>query len=378
MVAFLVNPSGIETDIEVNIGRAGGASLNRERAFTKMFGESVERYCLLPSSSENLIYDSYSRLISEGFVCVDPNTIAAGVENPAPNRRELPFYWSDGFYAKSYEPVKIPTQLIDMPYSQGDDEAILRVSITTGAACGSGIEDAITRGYLELVERDAFMLSWLTMTGLTRINIESMRASKQQGFAKALNEVRRYKLEPEFFQMRNDKNIPCVVCVLNDTLSKIVPFSIGAKCATNFAASILGSLEEAVQLRHWLRTISGEQDENLNQPNTLRERGHMTLRRKYQTHLKKWISLATDSSQILNLGRRINVDHIIEIPEEVVVCDLTYRMTDEIKGSGFNVVKCIAPSLQPLYLTESLHDYAWPRIEKRKSGFLNTVPHPFL
>ena len=53
-----------------------------------------------------------------------------------------------------------------------------------------------------------------------------------------------------------------------------------------------------------------------------------------------------------------------------------------------NAVKVIVPEYQPLYLTEELRDYSWPRLESAEKRLdveallspsqLSPIPHPFL
>lgn len=316
-------------------------------------------------------------MTDNGLSCLDPNTIVAGIEKIVPKRHHIPFVWTKAVNFSTGNQSYIPKQLIDMPYIQVDDEALLRISITTGAACGASQGDAIKRGFLELVERDAFMLSWLTRSGLTKINKCLESISKSSLLFRSIHEVNRYNLKPNFFKMLAYGNLPAVVCVLRDDSGVGVPFSIGAKCSETIKSAILGALEEAIQLRHWLRTIDSVDKKEYSEPNTLRERGLLTQKPEYQEKLNDWLKTSCSGEELSSC--ELDKHHDVTFPADLFFVDLSYRMPEKVKDLQFSVVKCVVPSFQPLFLTETLSDLAWNRILPRLgSNVLNPTPHPFL
>jgi len=316
-------------------------------------------------------------MVGDGYTCLDPNLIVAGVEKITPERHDIPFVWAKAVNFTTQADTYIPKQLVDMPYIQLEGEALLRVSITTGAACGNSLQDAVKRGFLELVERDAFMLSWLTQTGLSEIDICGSKISQNTLLYHSLNEVNRYQLKPYFYRMVSFENIPAVVCVLKDDADVGVPFSVGAKCSDNFESAMLGALEESIQLRHWLRTIHTGELQGAEQPNSLIERGLLTQTPKYQESLDEWINASCENTEI-NFND-LKSEHSINYPSDLFFIDLSHRKPEKLKAHKFAVAKCIVPSFQPLYLTETLSDLAWSRILPRlKNKTINPIPHPFL
>jgi ribosomal protein S12 methylthiotransferase accessory factor len=86
-----------------------------------------------------------------------------------PDRVALPMRWTTGTSFPSGETKAVPRQLIEVPYIYSRGEAILRSPITTGAAAGNSIAECIERGLLEIIERDAFVLAWMTGIRLRRL-----------------------------------------------------------------------------------------------------------------------------------------------------------------------------------------------------------------
>jgi ribosomal protein S12 methylthiotransferase accessory factor len=388
----------ITTDIDEALGVVGGSSLNKERALGKVAGEAAERFCLLPGdvATKYVAFNSLSRGLA-----VDPNSISAGMGRSTPDRRSFEIEWVSGFGLKPSRFSWIPSQLVFVPHSFSDDEVIIRPPITTGAAAGMTIEDALYRGLCEVVERDAFMISWLRQLRLTRLRpTRGLTGNESSILQNTLEASLRYKLMPQFFLLPTGVPLFTVLCVLWDFTGIGPAVTVGAKASWNVISATLGSLEEAHQMRPWMRHLLEENSQdtmpNAQLPRTLRERALLWLSKGPVQYLSAWLSQCQEEIEISDshIGRSQAslgdlVDAIQAQGGTVYAVDLSAKLRrHHQRGPTMNVVKAIVPEYQPLYLTEELRDYSWPRLDSaekrlrvealRPSSQMSSVPHPFL
>src|SRR5262249_19672190 len=116
---------------------------------------------------------------------------------------DTPLCWTEGRSLTKDEPILIPACLVFIPYFpflRHKGEVAIAPSISTGQACASTRDRAVLSGLYEIVERDAFMISWLNRLPLPRVNVLSspmVREVFNQRF-------QREYLEYFFFQMATD------------------------------------------------------------------------------------------------------------------------------------------------------------------------------
>ncbi|WP_258037118.1 TOMM precursor leader peptide-binding protein [Streptomyces sp. SM14] len=80
--------------------------------------------------------------------------------------REIPWIW--GYSLRAGRPILVPSRLVHYSAGLAADNFVFECS--NGCATGSCLEEAIFYGLLELVERDAFLVSWYTRARMPRID----------------------------------------------------------------------------------------------------------------------------------------------------------------------------------------------------------------
>jgi ribosomal protein S12 methylthiotransferase accessory factor len=386
---------------EESLGTVGGASLDKERALWKAAGEAAERYCLLPGGLPTT-YVPFKSFAPE--IALDPDSICAGVSQTKPNRHSFDMDWVLGFHVTEGRMTWIPSQLVFVPHLFRENEVIVRAPITTGAAASFTLEDALFRGLCEVIERDAFMVAWLRRLSLIRFIPNLNLFEKYEGalLRGTLEASLRYHLEPHFFLLPTGTPIFTVLCALWDSSGVGPAVTVGAKASWNLISSILGSLEEAHQLRPWLRRLyeetivskpASEPDNQL--PRTLKERAILWLWSGSVQHLAEWLTACKDVVEICDLQKQrasISLGDLANAVEQqggtVHGVDLSQKLPSPLRDAGLKVAKVIVPEYQPLYLTEELKDYSWQRLVSAETRLgvkalsshdgLNTFPHPFL
>jgi len=96
----------------------------------------------------NLIRASYSRLVQEGRLVFDPNTLPLEV----PYADQV-IHWIEGFDFQGAS-VLVPFQAVCL-FANLDEVDLCMVPSSTGLATGASLEDAIVSGCMEVFERDA-------------------------------------------------------------------------------------------------------------------------------------------------------------------------------------------------------------------------------
>lgn len=373
-----------------NYGTCSGTALNEKRARLKAICEMIERHCL-SIVDKNITIESYSNLKH----ALDPFSIA-GVAQQDKNKsfsynKETKFAWVKGTSLTKMMNVWLPAQLVYVPYYR--KEPIIRHPITTGAASGTSYSAAIYRGLCEIIERDAFMITYLNKLPRCLINISSIKNKNIKTLDKAF---RRYNLERYSFDITTDIKVPVILTILIDRTGIGPSVSLGMKCSFNVEDALLGSMEEAQQTRPWVREEMQRYIMNKKIPAKYRyflERGFFW----YNTNMIKNLNFLIKTKNKISINKMKSIKfknsnqrlkHIINIMNKYEICvvDIT---TKKLKKIGFRVIKVIVPELQPLYLIEKNKYWGGERLyevpkilryRKNNSTYnkLNKTPHPFL
>jgi len=135
--------------------------------------EALERTCgFLPRGKRSTIYGSYTQLREhaidpERFGLFHPEQLQAfyeqrrGSQYIRPYTPDLSFYWVWGYSFQRQQPVLIPEQLAYYgAQTMRPDAEQFMVETSNGCAIGGSLEEAILHGLCEVIERDAFFLTW--------------------------------------------------------------------------------------------------------------------------------------------------------------------------------------------------------------------------
>ena len=165
-------PQGAPGDAAL-VQAGGGWSAIAAAAQAAALGEAVERSCAARSDEEQLVWATATEL---GEEALDPARIrlfrpeqiaASGLVQAAP---ATPLRWLRGVRLPDRQPTWLPAQLVQLaPMPPEPAEAPLTLPTSNGLACGTSFDRAALSALLELVERDAFMLTWASRLSLPRL-----------------------------------------------------------------------------------------------------------------------------------------------------------------------------------------------------------------
>lgn len=373
---------------------ASGVSFNKKKALLKVLGETIERYSLSINNNNKFIYKSYRELISSGESVLNLHDII-GLLSPKirPKNIELTkFHWIKGKSLLADKNILVPAQLAYVPYIYDSTEISLQRSISTGAAAGSSVDEALYRGICEIVERDAFMISYLNNLPSPQIDLSSIHNKEINNI---VNIFKRYRLEPIVLDLTTDLKIPAFAAITLDRNGLGPAVSVGLKAGFNVKDTIIGAIEESLMVRFGTRDqfayeVLNCKGKEIISPIDDRTRfwfplssiGHLDFWLKNK-NLKK---INIKNSDYAKNTLKMAIELLKEKKMDLMYIDIADR---KIKRYGFTVLKVIIPQLHPLYLDESYPYLEGERLHDTpiKMGFLkkartknqlNKIMHPFL
>ena len=177
IIATAAPPHVIENDGALHRMPLGwGKGLTISGAVLSAVGEAIERYSASLIDPEKIAWKRLDEL--EGDV-LDPRDL--GLYNDAQyNRDEFPYVrfdsniphpWVPGTWLQNGKPVWLPAIFVYL-YIELHQEQLIAQGTSNGLAASTEKDDAALRAILELVERDAFMTTWLTASQTERIQLD--------------------------------------------------------------------------------------------------------------------------------------------------------------------------------------------------------------
>lgn len=350
----------------IKSGYGYGSGESKIEAITSAIAEAIEHYCILFEREELFIRGSYADF---GDKAINPNKFSVFSESQLMVKEFEKFFfdensafnWVKGYSVTQKKEVLVPAQLIYAAYdSVSRKEPIIRIPISTGAACGPSLDFAFYRGLCETIERDAYMITYLNKLDASLINIEEDR--DLTSFKKR---IERYSLEVYFIETKLDFSMESVVAIILDKTGIGPAVTAGLGGSLNPTKAIVTSALEAVRRHIAVRDrffrsdklrMPGEDtvDGVLYRKQLLWSAPHMLNK------IKTFISGPEKPfSSLINVSRRSDKENVdvlmkdfISKGYEVILVDVT---TSEVKNVGLHVVKVLIPELLPLY-----HDERFP------------------
>lgn len=377
---------------------ASGTSFDRNDALLKLLGETVERYSLGVYNKTALIYKSFNELANNSENALNPSELYIPpnfLKSNKANIKDIKVCWIMGKSLVTNRNILIPAQLVFVPYVYSKSEPMLQMQISTGAAAGETIYDAIYRGICEIIERDSFMIHYYNKIHSPRIDLQSLSSKKVSKIAKIF---KRYNLELCVNDITTDIGVPAVVATVIDKTGMGPAICVGLKAGFDMNQNVIGATEEALMVRSWVRDeyIYSKSKRVLPKKiSTIEYRASFWCPLEMISCLDFWINAKGNKLQHKFTVRRRSsykekvielVGKLVSKGYEIVYVDIT---APEVRKYGVKVVKVIIPQLQPLHLDEKYPYLTFSRMynapvnmglfSKSKSlDELNNIPHPFL
>jgi ribosomal protein S12 methylthiotransferase accessory factor len=383
--------------------RAAGSSTDDERhALTCALAEAMERY-LWVHVADYLAAPTLGTTASIGARgrYLDPASVS-GFSNEQRQRHpkmrlspESEYWWIQGKSLTKGDTLWIPAQLIS-PVAQAQQrvregkEPFLRRVITTGLATHPVREEALLGGALEIIERDAYMITWLNRLTTPRVDLERLCA-QSASLAALVERCRRYRLRVHITRLLTDAPAYAFCATLEDETGHEPRIAVGLKAHRNPAACAEKAILEALRARRGARL-------RLAQPSAhpLPDTGAIG----HYDRLVYWAQ--NDNYKKLQFLYEGPVQHFEEPWEQDTAAEHLERIVAWCRERGYefatvaltaakknttpwHIEMSVIPQMQPTHLSEALQHLGGERLAsvpklfgyKPRTPLFTEEPHPF-
>lgn len=384
-----------------NFRSAGGASSSREIALAKAIGEAIERYCCAMYDREEFPLFSFE---AAPFPCVSPDTFALYTERqyrqPAfpyvPFTSQVPIRWARTINLHNGEIWHVPAAMTVLPYAfdevHGERPVCQRIS--TGLACHRSFAEAAASGICEVIERDAFTITWQAQLAPPHLDLDTLSEQNRDLVCR----FRRVGDSVNLLNITTDAGVPSILGILRGGEDDAPAFVFAASTDLDPEKAVQKSLEELAHTRQLAQQLKREQPCFSVPPpyDLIIDKDHHV--QFYTDHanttLAKFIMSAKArcafedieclSSTDLEQNLRILVDKVQQTGHTVYVSDLT---TPDVEALGLKVVRAIIPGFHPLFMGHRLRALGGIRLWEvpQRLGHKgrdhaegdNPAPHPY-
>lgn len=391
----------------------GASFFDEEKAIWSVIAEEVERSIWRDSNTsfrKSLVKSNQKGIRGES---INLSKIAGFSQVQKKNLKVLQydentaFGWIRATSLISNKNIFCPAQLMSPRYfrenvrtsenSDSKKEPMLRWPVTTGLATGQSLEEALVKSILEIIERDAFMITYLNQISPPLIDLEALSKQDPQ-INKVIKSFKRNRLEAYAVQLVTDFQVNAILGILIDRSGKSPAVTVGARAHFDLKTCVLDAFSEALSSRCYLRSVFHQQV-NL-------EKIGRTERMIYWTKIenlpkiefltkgpKKIINISDQKNIFLSSDKRRERKNYYKIKLEKLVSELSKKKYEtcfvnltnsKISAIGLKTVFVVIPDLHPLHLSESIPYLGGSRLADmpKKFGYslpeeLNKIPHPF-
>lgn len=391
-----LNLEKINTDGNLPDEYGSGTSKNEITALLKAIFEGIERFNLAEFEFKEFKFDSYKN-ISKSVSALNPQDLCYFSEKQISDKNmtdfqfsnKSKFYWTKCKDITTGKNVFLPSQVIYCPYKYKDTEKILTFPITTGASVSENADEALYKGFCEVIERDSYITSYLLKLEPNEVVLKNIKSKE---ICELLEKFKRYNLEVKSYILVSDFKIPTVLSAIIDKTNKGPALSLGLKTDWSLEKAIIGSVEEAFQIRLWIRMVMIEDkwEGDSYTSNSMLKRAYLW---KNLSNLKNFDfvlksqgvvkSSDKDISKYSNMNPKEKLELIkqefIKFSMPAYYKDVT---SDRFKKISLTVVKCVVPGLHPMFINQDFPYLGGQRIKQLMKKYnirtLNLYPHPFL
>jgi len=345
-----------------NFANNGGAAATAPAAIAKALGEAVERYCSAIFRPDDLIYSSHRDLHEPA---TDPAGYAlytsAQYDAPAfpwrPFNTDTIVAWAPGTSLVTGERNLVPAAYVYVPYryQRNRSETPIAQPISTGLACGTSLEDAMLTALCEVIERDAFTITWQAGLSRPRIRFDSLPTD----LGALVDRFRFVGLTVHVVDITTDIACPTVLTVAEGSSPTSPALAVAAAAHPDPEIAVRKSLEELAHTRKFAGQCMDflppvPVDVENEHPAVDDQRAH--LRFYCPQEAKPLAQFAWTSAEEVDLrdvrtttSRTLDalVADVAAKGQDVIAVDLT---TSDVAELGLHVVRVVVPGCHPLHM----------------------------
>lgn len=248
-------------------GTSGGSHWDPAAARAAAIGESVERYSAAYLPVEELVTATAEELGAEAvapetFALFHPSQHAAPGFPFRPFTRTTRVRWARGRSLATGDPAWVPAQLTYLPIVAPEDEPLIGYATSSGVACAATEPVAIATALYELIERDAFVLTWANRLSLPLLEWRdhpALRRLDDRYFA-------RTGLRHSAVDLSAFFGVPAVLGIVHGLPGRLGALGVGAGCGRTVETAWRKAFAEAFDVHCHVRDALVAEPELAAQP----------------------------------------------------------------------------------------------------------------
>jgi ribosomal protein S12 methylthiotransferase accessory factor len=266
--------------------------------------------------------------------------------------RSQPIHWTSGYWLHSGKPLWVPALPVFSKLVVPAEERFCQVT-SNGLATGADLSDAAMRATLELIERDAFMLSWYCRLPGQELDVDG---SLDPGAETVLEMVRQQGAQISFYLLDAGMHVPTVLCIARGDGKTWPGATLGLGCHLNLRTAVRKAVLELGQTGpEFCRTmISGDEPipQSPGDVQTFRQHGLFYLPAERNCAFdflydgNKPPIRVRDLSQPEEMSLVVLTEKLQSASVRVAIVDLT---TTALWASGFRVVRALGENMQQIH-----------------------------
>jgi ribosomal protein S12 methylthiotransferase accessory factor len=395
-----------------NVGLCSGKGMTIEEAKASALGEAIERYCSSQYEDESLIIATYNELIAAGekrilnpkeLVLYSDEQYNSGYLKYSKYTDDSRIRWIRGCSLIDQQSCLVPAIGVYMDYAPMGQEDFLFAPTSNGLAAGFNYSSSALAALLEVIERDAFMITWLCKLNMPQVDLDSAYHRRTRDF---VTMYRRRGLELHVNVLLLDTGIPTFLASAIDLSNQGPALCIGLSAHPDPEVGLFKSLLEIGQIRPHLKREMRKPGYNKRLQTLLNDFRNVKTIEDHELlytdkSMVKALSFLHSGVDIMKLDELPRIENkvlydpqmllqlcIARIKEkaakDIVATDLT---TSDISQFGLSVVRVVIPGFQPIDFGHNERRLGGKRLFEvpRELGYsdrilnysdMNPFPHP--
>lgn len=356
---------------------ASGKGATDEAAWTGAVVEALERYCAYQQRPDMVVRATMDALDAPAIAPAELVLYSERqyAQTGFPYRRpEEELTWVRGRLVNGGGPVYAPASMVYMNYGGPGGRELFAPTTSNGLAGGPDLEAATLAGLYEVIERDAFLLTWMHRRAAARIDLD---AAVDGATAAARRHYARYGIELHAFDVTSDVGVPVVMAMTVDRTGGGPAAVVGLGCNVDGRLALERAVMEVGQVRAGAVPRFRREPPGLARYEDVRTLEDHAAFAAMPEHLAEFGFLlegtATSAPPRLP-GEGQELDRVrarLEaVGATVAVVDLTQP---DVEPFGVRVVRALATGLQPIHFGYGEERLGGPRVREDE---LNPCPHP--
>jgi ribosomal protein S12 methylthiotransferase accessory factor len=345
-----------------NFGNNGGAAATAQGAIAKALGEAVERYCSAIYCADDLIYSCYCDL-REPATHPDCYALYTSPQYDAPGFPWRPFAtdttvaWTRGTSLVTGRATLLPAAYVYVPYRyrRNRSETPITQPISTGLACSTSLQDATLTALCEVIERDAFTITWQARLSRPRIRVDSLPTS----LIGLMDRFRSVGLTVHVVDITTDIACPTVLTVAEGFRLTSPAVAVAAATHPDPEVAARKSLEELAHTRKFAGQCMDflppvQVDVENEHPAVDDQRAHLRFYCPQEAKaLAQFAWAGTDEVRLSDIktaaSRSLDalIANVAATGQDIIAVDLT---TSDVAELGLHVVRVVVPGCHPLHM----------------------------